>query len=137
MVRYAATPPAVAISSAAPTPRNTSLKCSLRPSRSRYASRIATIMLASMPSRRKMTSVASKWSPTQALGQVLGKATLMYRPLVPPNLAQISSRLSSKSLVRRRPLPDRAEFRPGQVGVDEELERVGLLVPLHEPVQGG
>jgi DNA-binding MarR family transcriptional regulator len=36
-----------------------------------------------------------------------------------------------------RALPDRAEFRAGLLGVDEELERVGLLVPLHQTVQGG
>ncbi len=34
-------------------------------------------------------------------------------------------------------LPDRAELGGGQLGVDEELERVGLLVPLHQAVQGG
>ena len=32
---------------------------------------------------------------------------------------------------------DRTEFSPGLLGVDEELERVGLLVPLHQAVQGG
>ena len=36
-----------------------------------------------------------------------------------------------------RALPSRAEFRSGLVGVDEELERVGLLVLLHQAVQGG
>src|SRR6202042_2728705 len=34
-------------------------------------------------------------------------------------------------------LADRTELRAGLLGVAEELERVGLLVPLHEAVQGG
>jgi DNA-binding MarR family transcriptional regulator len=36
-----------------------------------------------------------------------------------------------------RALPNRAEFRAGLIGVAEELERVGLLVPLHQAEQGG
>ena len=42
---------------AAPTPQNTSLKLRRWPIWSRYDSRIATIMLASTPSRRKITKV--------------------------------------------------------------------------------
>ncbi len=34
-------------------------------------------------------------------------------------------------------LPDRADLGAGELGVDEELERVGLLVLLHQAVQRG
>src|ERR1700733_35365 len=124
MVRYAATPPPVAISSAAPTPRNTSLKCSRRPRRSRYASRMATIMLASMPSRRKITSVASKSSPTQALGQALGKANLIYRSLVLSNPAQAFTVGDGGGLgsARRAQLAeDVGDVDAGRLGGDEQL----------------
>ena len=46
-------------------------------------------------------------------------------------------RPGGRQLRPARPLPDRAEFGAGLLGVDEELERVGLLVLLHEAVQGG
>ena len=42
----------------------------------------------------------------------------------------------SGASVRRR-LPDRAYLGVGELGVDEELERVELLVLLHEVVQHG
>ena len=58
-------PPASTSTMAAATPANTSRKCRRWPILSRYANRMATIMLASMPSRRKITKVGIIGAPLE------------------------------------------------------------------------